>query len=103
MEPIRSEYEDDPDMLDIVQEFAAELPERAAALEACLGGGDLATLQTLAHQLKGAGGGYGFPQITGAAAQLESALKAGAQATELKKDLDALCEVLRAVRVTEAR
>ena len=36
MDPIRSTYEADPEMLEIVCEFARELPARAAMLEALL-------------------------------------------------------------------
>ena len=55
MDPIRSIYEDDPDMLEIVREFVGELPERVGQLEAQLEARDLPGLQTLAHQLKGPG------------------------------------------------
>ena len=102
MDRIRSCYEDDADMLEIVREFAHELPARVASLEGFLGGGDTNQLQTLAHQLKGAGGGYGFPQITEAAGDLEQALNDGADAALLKTRTDALCETLRAVEVPEA-
>jgi HPt (histidine-containing phosphotransfer) domain-containing protein len=102
MDPIRSSYESDPDMLEIVREFAAELPARVAKLEECLAAGQLRELQTLAHQLKGAGGGYGFPQITELAASLEQSLKAGADGTVVKERAAALCAVLRAVVVTRA-
>jgi HPt (histidine-containing phosphotransfer) domain-containing protein len=101
MEAIRSVYEDDPDMLEIVREFAAELPDRVGELERCLEAGDLAQLQTMAHQLKGAGGGYGFSPITEQAASLEHALKEGQDATVLKDRTRALCDVLRAVEVPE--
>ena len=67
MDPIRSSYESDPDMLEIVCDFARELPVRAARLEALLEARSYSDLQTLAHQLKGAGGGYGFAQITAVA------------------------------------
>lgn len=101
MDPIRSSYEDDPDMLEIVREFADELPERREAMQASLASGDLEGLCTLAHQLKGAGGGYGFPQITEAAAELEALLKSGGDAEAAKPRLDALCDVLGAVSVPE--
>ncbi len=101
MEPIRSLYEDDPDMLEIVREFARELPERARVLEQHLATRDLAELQHLAHQLKGAGGGYGFPTITELAARLESALKQGAASAVVKDRLADLVGVLRAVVVPE--
>ena len=102
MEPIRSEYESDPDMLELVQEFAGELPDRAATLERLLAESQLEELQRLAHQLKGAGGGYGFPRITEVAASLEEAVKAGAETGVLKASTDLLCETLRAVVVPEA-
>lgn len=101
MDPIRSVYEDDPDMLEIVREFAAELPQRVEDLEGRLEAGDLAQLQVLAHQLKGAGGGYGFSQVTDAAAVLEQALKDGADPAVLKEHCGALCDTLRAVEVPE--
>jgi HPt (histidine-containing phosphotransfer) domain-containing protein len=102
MQPIRSTYEDDPDMLELVQSFAEELPERASALEALLANGQLDDLQVLAHQLKGAGGGYGFQVITDVAASLERALKEGRDLTAVKQSTDQLCAVLRAVVVPEA-
>ena len=97
MDPIRSIYEDDPDMMEIVKEFAGELPGRATELESTLEAGDEARLQTLAHQLKGAGGGYGYEIITEKAASLESALKEGASDEIVKERCAVLCEVLRAV------
>lgn len=99
MRSIRSAYENDPDMLEIVREFAGELPARIAKLEAHLAANELRELQTLAHQLKGAGGGYGFPQITELAASLESALKQGLDAPVVKDRAHALCETLRSVVV----
>jgi HPt (histidine-containing phosphotransfer) domain-containing protein len=102
MDPIRSAFENDPDMIDIVREFAAAFPERMAALETCLAEGDLHKLQSLAHQLKGAGGGYGFPQITEAAGSLEKVVKEGAELSVIKEQLEILCEILRAVVVPEA-
>ncbi len=99
MDPIRSIYEDDPDMLEIVREFAEQLPGRADSVEQLLSGGEKEDLQRLAHQLKGAGGGYGFAAVTEVAASLEQALKEGAAAEILEKRATALCETLRAVEV----
>lgn len=101
MEPIRSTFEDDPDMMDIVQEFAAELPKRAAELRSLFEGDQLEALRTLAHQLKGAGGGYGFAPITEAAAALEQALKDGAGRDVVDDRCTHLCDVLDAVEVPE--
>jgi HPt (histidine-containing phosphotransfer) domain-containing protein len=101
MDPIRSTYENDPDMLEIVREFARELPDRIARVESLLAARALADLQTLAHQLKGAGGGYGFPIITESAAALERALKTGEGEPVVKDRAADLCAILRAVRVPE--
>jgi len=102
MDPIRSIYEDDPDMKEIVREFAADAPRRAESLEEHLQSGDLAALQTLAHQLKGAGGGYGFDAVTERARELETALKERADAGTVKERCGVLCETLRALVAPEA-
>ncbi len=102
LDPIRSSYEDDSDMMEIVREFAEDAANRAETLEELLASGELSELQTLAHQLKGAGGGYGFDPITERAAELEESLKAGADETQLKDRCGMLCETLRAVRAPES-
>jgi HPt (histidine-containing phosphotransfer) domain-containing protein len=103
MDPIRSTYEADPDLLEIVREFASELPERIAKLEALVASRAWSELQTLSHQLKGAGGGYGFAVITEVAARLEQALKSGAAEPLVKDHAAELCAILRAVVVPETR
>ncbi|HAC89914.1 MAG TPA: hypothetical protein DCF63_04660, partial [Planctomycetaceae bacterium] len=61
----------DIDLAELVRDFAIGLPAKAAQLDALLAAGDLAGIRSLAHQIKGAGGGYGYPAITDAAFQLE--------------------------------
>ena len=102
MDAIRSTYEHDPDMLEIVREFVAIAVCRAEELEQHLRAGDLASLRTLAHQLKGSGGGYGFDLITEQAADLETSLQSGTDAAAVKDKCGVLCETLRAIRVPEA-
>jgi signal transduction histidine kinase/CheY-like chemotaxis protein/HPt (histidine-containing phosphotransfer) domain-containing protein len=58
----------------LVETFASRLPERCAAIRAAAESVDEALLKHLAHQLKGAAGGYGFSTITDAAASLEKTL-----------------------------
>ncbi len=101
MDPIRSAFEDDPDMIDIVREFVHAFSDRMTALEDSLAKGDLPRVQILAHQLKGAGGGYGFPQITEAAASLEQIVKEDAEPLVIKEKMSQLFEILRAVVVSE--
>lgn len=78
-----SEFADDEDMLELVEMFVEELPQRASSIEKALAEADFATLQTLAHQLKGAAGGYGFPRISEVAKSLE-------QTCEVDRDLEKL-------------
>ncbi len=102
MDAIRSSYEDDPDMVEIVREFAADAVCRAEELEEHLQAGHLSSLRTLAHQLKGSGGGYGFDLITERAGDLEASLANDTDEATVKDKCGALCETLRAVRVPEA-
>ncbi|MFO0827710.1 MAG: Hpt domain-containing protein [Phycisphaerales bacterium] len=92
---IKSEFADDPDMREIVEFFVNDLGDRVAAISAAFQSDDLSRLRTLAHQLKGAAGGYGFPAIGMAAATVERELLAD-QATlsalsEKVEDLLRLC------------
>ena len=73
-EPLRSEYVHDADMVEPVQFFLAELEERVSSMMRAWQRGDRELLRRIALQLKGAGGGYGFPAITDAAARLERSL-----------------------------
>jgi HPt (histidine-containing phosphotransfer) domain-containing protein len=72
-EPILSDLlRDDPSFADIVIDFVDALGDRVHQLESALRAADFETLRGLAHQLKGAGGGYGFPLLTERAAMLET-------------------------------
>ena len=73
--PIRSEFADDPDMLELVEIFVSELPSRVESLQASYDTGDASMLTRVAHQLGGASGGYGFPAIGDLARNLESTLR----------------------------
>ena len=101
MDPVHSSYATDPDMAELVREFALELPGRADTLERLLAASELQELGVLAHQLKGAGGGYGFAPITEVAAKLEQALRSGAAEPVIKDRTAELCATLRAVAVPE--
>lgn len=72
---IRSEYADDPDFTDLLRAFAADLPDRVTDLRMAFDAGAIDDLRIRAHQLKGAGGGYGYPELTHLARELEHACK----------------------------
>lgn len=69
--PLWSAFHDDPDMREIVRSFLQEIPKRLAQMESLLAGGNRVEFRRVVHQMKGAGGGYGFQEISNAAAQLE--------------------------------
>jgi len=77
-EPIVSELiAEGPEMLDLVAYFLARLPGYQQGLNDALAAEDLAAMRKLAHDIKGVGGGYGYPQITELGAKLEAAAKEG--------------------------
>lgn len=89
--PMLSEFAHDPDMQPLLAEFVGELPERISHLNVLATAGEYTELGRLAHQLKGAGGGYGYPAITEAAARLEQAARD--PAVEAATVADALAEL----------
>ena len=69
--PVRSQFADDPDFRELLEEFAAALPERRQSLIGAHHSEAYDDLRARAHQLKGAGGGFGFPRLSELAAELE--------------------------------
>jgi HPt (histidine-containing phosphotransfer) domain-containing protein len=93
-EPILSEFAADPGMQDLLTLFVSELPERLTAIRDAWDQSDLESIRRIAHQLKGASGGYGFGAIGTAAARLEASL--AAQETDLtlaQNELTALIDL----------
>jgi signal transduction histidine kinase/DNA-binding NarL/FixJ family response regulator len=94
-----SEFLNDPDMTAVIGDFVAGLPAQVSKIQALVDGRDLGELRRAVHQLKGAGGGYGFPQITQFALQAENQLKASAG--DLTQDVvgrvNELVELIRCV------
>lgn len=89
--PVRSQFSDDPDFAELLEFFVEALPERREFLTSCHQSNDVDGLRVAAHQLKGAGGGYGFDQLSSLAAQLEEACKA-ADRMRMRESLDLLIE-----------
>ena len=73
---VRSQFADDPEMMDVVDAFITRLPATLKAMSDALANSCTDELRRLAHQLKGAGGGYGYPSLTQQALKLEDAAKA---------------------------
>jgi histidine phosphotransfer protein HptB len=102
VDPLRSIYDEDPEMCELVRVFALELPGRAEELERHVASGNLERLHVLAHQLKGAGGGYGYDEISALAGALENAILAHCDEDEIEARTRALCGLLRAIIPPEA-
>lgn len=68
---VHSELLDEPDLAHLVEKFLDFLPEKVAVIRKAAEQQDWETLKDVAHQLKGLGGGYGYPEITRLAAKLE--------------------------------
>src|SRR5437867_909744 len=90
--PLVSALAADAEIARLLDGFVGRLPERLGAMERALGTRDLVGLADLAHQLKGAATGYGFPTITEAAAELEAVAAARG---EVERALAALADVCR--------
>jgi len=90
--------DDDPDLQEIVRQFVRDLPDRSSAMLRAAQTSDTETLKRLAHQLKGAGGSYGFPGITEAAASVEQALADGLDDAVLRARVEALASLCRRAR-----
>jgi HPt (histidine-containing phosphotransfer) domain-containing protein len=71
-----SQFADDPVIAEILPGFVERLDDRLDALCKALEEESLEDLQRLAHQLKGAGGSYGYPVLSKVAKSLELAAKA---------------------------
>lgn len=99
-EPLLSEFASDPDMQELVAMFVDDLPERVSALERAIEQEEagLEDLIRLAHQLKGAAGGYGFMPITDAAREVESLARAGGEVDALRVEVDQLVDLCRRAR-----
>ena len=70
--PITSELvAEDLSFADLVTEFVDGLDARAQAIQEAIDAQALDTVKSLSHQLKGAGGGYGYPALSETAAKLE--------------------------------
>ena len=88
----------DSDLEDLIPGYLANRRRDVDALHRALRAGDFETVRTLAHSMKGTGGGYGFDHITELGAALEQA--AGARAvSEIGRQIVALEEYLARVEI----
>jgi signal transduction histidine kinase/DNA-binding response OmpR family regulator len=96
--PAQSDYADDPDMIELIQQYVQDLPGHVSKMTTLLESQQLDALKRVVHQLKGSGGGYGFTQITELAAQTEQSIKAGQDLARIRDEVEALISYLRNVQ-----
>jgi CheY-like chemotaxis protein/HPt (histidine-containing phosphotransfer) domain-containing protein len=87
-----------PKLAQLVPGFLKNRRSDVEAIRRALQQGDYPTIQRLGHQLKGAGGGYGFVALTEIGGRLESAA-VGRDAEQLAGALSALATYLESVDV----
>ncbi|MBW8884190.1 MAG: Hpt domain-containing protein [Planctomycetia bacterium] len=88
----------DPDMAELLAMFVSELPERLVDIRQAAQGHNWQEVRRLAHQLRGAGGSYGFPLLTTAAGQVETIARDKVNIGELRAALDQLTAVSQRLR-----
>jgi CheY-like chemotaxis protein len=103
-EAIRSAFGGDADMTEIIAEFVGQLPQRLTEMRQAAANSQWDALQRAAHQLKGAGGSYGYACLTDEARELEShANHQDAEAAVLALSrLTDLCERIQAGHAANA-
>lgn len=78
-QPVPEPVEDDEDaeLAALARTFLQGLPNLLQRMEAAAAAADWSETAGLAHQLKGSGGSFGFPELTREARQLEQAARSG--------------------------
>ena len=93
-DPLRSSLADDAGFAAVLQPYLASVPSKRSELAASLETleTDPAPLREFAHRIKGSAGGYGFGEVTDAAAAVVAACRQNrtADARTAAADLDAL-------------
>lgn len=95
VEPLISEYADDPDMVEIIGMFVQGLEVRITDITQAFDDRILSTVASIAHQLKGAAGGYGYPELSELAFEVEQLAKQNAPENQLEPALTRLVKLCR--------
>jgi len=103
-----SEFANDPDMLDLVNEYVTSFDGTVSEIRSSLESRCFEHLGRLAHQLKGSGGGYGFPIISEVASKLEAKVKSTtspseSELTSIQESVDDLINILELARESLCR
>lgn len=89
-------------MAELAELFLEGLPARIAAIRKAWVSQDLGQVRFGSHQLRGAAGGYGFPEIGEAAGLIEDLLR-GAEPSELEDSATSVEDLSSAIELLERR
>ncbi|MBN2255061.1 MAG: Hpt domain-containing protein [Deltaproteobacteria bacterium] len=88
----------DIDLEDLIPGFLENRRKDIIEIESLLASDDYETIQRLGHSMKGAGGGYGFDEITEIGSRIENAAKEG-KADEILRQAGELLRYLENIEV----
>lgn len=88
----------DPDFEDLIPSFLESRRNDIESIRESLSSSDMKEIRRLGHGMKGAGAGYGFPEITRIGSVIEDAASLG-DVPGIEEAIDALAEYLSVVEV----
>ena len=89
---------EDPSLIDLIDKFMSRLPTMRDSINLAYAENNNEEFSNLIHQLKGVGGGYGYPMLTTLCSDIEVQIKDGSaeNVTALLQDLNTMCEAILA-------
>lgn len=88
--------EDEADLIDLIDKFMARLPDFMESITRTYAEKNQEEFSGLIHQLKGVGGGYGYPMLTEICARIEEENKAGSNLDLVMAEFTVMCEEILA-------
>ena len=94
---IKSEFSGDDVMKEIILQYVEGLPSHVLNIQDSLDKNDLQTLRRIVHQIKGSGGGYGFSELSAAAARAEASIRNQEDIKSIQTQVSDLLALMRSV------
>lgn len=88
--------EEEADLIDLIDKFITRLPAMRDAITLAYTEKDWENFSGLVHQLKGVGGGYGYPMLTELCASIEAMKKNDENIDMLMEDFHLMCDQILA-------
>ena len=91
----------DEEFKSMINSFVQSMPKMVTEVKMALEQQDIDVLNRIGHQLKGAGGSYGFPDITAAGLQLEKLATETVNRQQLETAVSELVQVCNRAQPTK--